>query len=186
MERLVRSAHKLLEFCSARDWAACVIGGLAVQAWGEPRLTRDVDLSLLTGFGNEQIFVRALLDRYDTRIDDAEAFALENRVLLLLDNDLPLDICLAAIPFEQRVFQRSRAFEFLPGISLRICSAEDLLVYKTFANRPRDWVDVEGVLVRQKGKLDLRLVESELEPLVEAKEQPDILLRFKEMAARTP
>jgi len=49
MERLIKIAADLLDFCQAESWRACVIGGLAVQRWGEPRLTRDVDLSLLTG-----------------------------------------------------------------------------------------------------------------------------------------
>ena len=38
-------------------------GGLAVQRWGEPRLTRDADLTLLTGFGKEARFASALLER---------------------------------------------------------------------------------------------------------------------------
>ena len=30
------------------------MGGVALQRWGEPRLTQDVDLTLLTGFGDEE------------------------------------------------------------------------------------------------------------------------------------
>jgi hypothetical protein len=40
-------------------------------------------------------------------------------------------------------------FEFLLGAGIRTCSAEDLIVYKAFADRPRDWVDVKGILLRQ-------------------------------------
>jgi hypothetical protein len=68
-----------------------------------------------------------------------------------------IDIALAAIPFEERVLARSTAFEFLPGAGIRTCSAEDLIVYKAFADRPRDWVDVEGILLRQQGGLILNL-----------------------------
>ncbi len=46
MERLIKIAADLLDFCEIQGWRVCVIGGLAVQRWGEPRLTRDVDLSL--------------------------------------------------------------------------------------------------------------------------------------------
>jgi NADPH:quinone reductase-like Zn-dependent oxidoreductase len=35
----------------SRGWNFCFIGGLVVQHWGEPRVTMDVDLTLLTGFG---------------------------------------------------------------------------------------------------------------------------------------
>ncbi len=54
---LLAAAVDLLTFCSARDWRICVIGGLAVQRWGEPRVTRDVDVSLLTDFGREEAFI---------------------------------------------------------------------------------------------------------------------------------
>ncbi len=49
------------------------------------------------------------------------------------------------------------------------------------ADRPRDWVDIEGVLVRQGSALDLKRIEIELRPLVAAKEAPGILTRLKQM-----
>ena len=67
----------------ARGWRSCIIGALAVQRWGEPRLTRDVDVSLLTGFGTEAAFIDRLLATFAPRRPDARAFALEYRVLLL-------------------------------------------------------------------------------------------------------
>lgn len=57
---LVSEATRLGEFLQARGWRYCFIGGLAVLHWGEPRLTRDLDLSLLTGFGGEAAYVDAL------------------------------------------------------------------------------------------------------------------------------
>ena len=83
MTELIRVAADVQEFCDARRWRFCFIGGLAAQRWGEPRETIDVDLTLLTGFDGEAPFVEALLDRYAARIDDAAGFARANRVLLL-------------------------------------------------------------------------------------------------------
>jgi hypothetical protein len=60
-------------------------------------------------------------------------------------------------------------------VRLRTCSAEDLIVLKAFASRPRDWIDVEGIIVRQAGKLDWAYVDRELRPLAELKEAPEIL-----------
>src|SRR6516162_11216922 len=178
MERLVKIAADLLDFCEAQSWRACLIGGLAVQRWGEPRLTRDVDLSLLTGFGQEAVFVAKLIERYEPRTENPETFALRNRVLLLVEDAVGIDVALAAIPFEERAIERSTSYEFLPHKSLRTCSAEDLIVYKAFADRPRDWIDVEGVLLRQQGRLDLELVFAELTPLADAKESPEIVRRL--------
>jgi hypothetical protein len=38
---------------------------------------------------------------------------------------------------------------------------------KVFAGRDKDWLDVEGIVVRQADKLDRSLVRRELEPLLE-------------------
>ena len=181
MQRLIKIAAELLDFCEAQSWRACVIGGLAVQRWGEPRLTRDVDLSLLTGFGQEERFILKVIERYEPRIAEAQAFALRNRVLLVAKDGVGIDIALAAIPFEERVIERSTRFEFLPGVNVRTCSAEDLIVYKAFADRSRDWVDIEGILARQGSALDVQLIETELTPLTAAKESPGILRRLKQM-----
>jgi hypothetical protein len=54
---------------------------------------------------------------------------------------------------------------------LRTCSAEDLVVLKAFADRPQDWLDIEGVLVRQGRSLDRAQVIDELLPLLELKEE---------------
>ena len=37
MNALFLAAADLQAFCSAHGWNCCVIGGLAVQRWGEPR-----------------------------------------------------------------------------------------------------------------------------------------------------
>ena len=66
-------------------------------------------------------------------------------------------------------------------MGIRTCSAEDLIVYKAFADRPRDWIDVEGVLLRQQGRLDLELVFAELMPLSDAKESPEIVRRLRSL-----
>jgi len=49
------------------------------------------------------------------------------------------------------------------------CSAEGLVVHKAFARRELDWSDVERVLKRQHGKLDLAQIRTELKPLLELK-----------------
>ena len=49
-----RAATDLQDRCRASGWRFCVIGGLALQRWGEPRETIDVDVTLLTGFGRNR------------------------------------------------------------------------------------------------------------------------------------
>ena len=68
---LFQTAAGLQAFCDERGWSSCCIGGIAVQRWGEPRVTRDVDLALLAGFSGEDAFIDALLGSYAGRIPDA-------------------------------------------------------------------------------------------------------------------
>jgi hypothetical protein len=176
VNEVIRAAAELQEFCVARSWRFCFIGGLAVLRWGEPRETVDVDLTLMTGFGGEDPFIDTLLERYEARIDEAAGFARSRRVLLLrAPSGVGLDIALGGLPFEETAVNRSSLFTFPPDVPLRTCSAEDLVVLKAFAARPKDWMDVEGVIVRQTGKLDWSYVRAELSPLVELKEAPEIL-----------
>ncbi len=83
LNELVALARELQDFFESKNWKFCFIGGVAVQSCSEPRYTKDVDLTLLTGFGNEEPFIDALLERYQPRRPDARMFALINRVLLL-------------------------------------------------------------------------------------------------------
>jgi len=161
------AAHEVERACGAHGWRFCFIGGLAVQRWGEPRLTQDVDLTLLTGFGGEETFVDGLLEVLAPRLSDARAFALSNRVLLLeASNGVPVDVSLGAMPFEERAIERASAFAVGDGVTLTTCSAEDLVVHKAFAGRDKDWLDIDGIVRRQGAKLDRALIVSELDPLL--------------------
>ena len=176
MIEVIRAAAELQAFCESQQWQFCIIGGLALQRWGEPRETADVDLTLLTGFGGEERFVRKILDHFDARVSDAANFALTRRVLLVrARSGVGLDIALGGLPFEETVIARSSLFAFPPQTLLRTCSAEDLLVLKAFAARAKDWLDVEGVIIRQTGKLDWSYIRSQLQPLAELKEAPEIM-----------
>ena len=171
MNPIFQAAAEIEAACASEGWRFCFIGGLAVQRWGEPRLTQDVDVTLLTGFGGEAAYVDALLARLKGRIDDAREFALANRVLLLCaTNGIPLDISLGAMDFEARTVERATPFDVGAGVRLTTCSAEDLVVHKAFAARDKDWLDIEGIVRRQGTKLDQTLVWQELDPLLDLRD----------------
>lgn len=179
MNEVIRAAADLQSVCEREGWQFCFIGGLAVQRWGEPRETVDVDLTLLTGFGGEDRFIAKLIADFEARIPAAAAFARDNRVLLLrTDSGVGLDIALGGLPFEATAVERSSPFTFPPDVALRTCSAEDLIVFKAFADRPKDWVDVDGIIIRQSGRIDWTYVRSQLAPLAELKEAREILERL--------
>ena len=185
LDPILAAASELQEFCASRSWKFCFIGGIAVQRWGEPRFTADADITLLTGFGGEEAFVRPLLAHFHQRRPDAEIFALKNRVLLIAsDSGVGLDIALGAVPFESRSIDRASPFEIGRGKALTTCSAEDLLVHKLIANREKDWIDIEGVLARQWDQLDLSQVHSEVQPFLELRQDFAPLERFERLHAQ--
>ncbi|MEX2188741.1 MAG: DUF6036 family nucleotidyltransferase [Pirellulales bacterium] len=187
MQKLVTTAAAFQEFCVANSLPFCFVGGLAVQAWGESRVTLDVDAAVYTGFENDDAVVSLLLEAFSARRPDAAEFALRNRVLLLKSPyQVDIDVALAGLDYEKRMIERSNLAEYLPGVSLRICSAEDLIVLKAFANRRRDWADIEGILARQGDALDWTYIETSLEPLAVATDRPELMDALRTLRDEMP
>jgi len=178
MNQLLIAAKEIGDFLTHRDWKFCVIGGLAVQRWGEPRTTLDVDITLFTDLGQEENYARILLNHFPSRISDAREFALQHRVLLLRSsNGKDLDIALGALPFEKTMMERAAPLEFAPGILLPCCTAEDLLILKVFAGRPRDELDARSIVARQEN-LDVGYIRRQLRELARIVDAEDDILQL--------
>jgi len=186
MNGLFEAAQEVGTFLAGRGWRFCLIGGLAVQQWGEPRATLDVDLALLTGLGDEETYASGILERFPGRIQDALTFAITRRVLLVrASNGKEVDISLAALPFEAGMIERSVPVQLGPGVVLPCCTAEDLFIMKAFASRPRDWLDAESIVARG-AALDQPYILAHLRELSEMKEEPEILVKAERILRKTP
>ncbi len=136
-----------------------VLGGLALQHWGEPRTTQDVDIVVLVPSDQEANLMQAILQRFQPRMAEALSFAKQYRMLLVrTSSDVPVDIALGIPGYEERALERAAKVSFHGLPPINILSAEDLIIHKCVAGRPRDVEDVERVLLRQRAKLDLRYV----------------------------
>ena len=103
MSRLAEAAKELDRFLKSRGWRYCLVGGIAVQRWGEPRATKDVDICLLTGLRNERSFIDEVLLHFASRFDQAAQFAEERRVLLIqAANGIGIDIALGWMPLNRK------------------------------------------------------------------------------------
>ncbi len=174
MNGILDSAVEVDTTLSALGFDYCVIGGVALQRWGQPRTTLDVDATVMTVFGQEEPVIRQLIECFRPRIEDAANFALESRTVLLVSSqEVGIDISLGALPFESRMVERSSIWQLAEASQLRTCSAEDLVILKAFAGRDQDWVDVQSIVGRQGSKLDVNLVLEEAEPLLDLKGAPD-------------
>jgi hypothetical protein len=117
---LIEAAREVESILAEAGMKAVIIGGLAVFRWGEPRLTRDVDFTVLCPFGAEGPGIHAILSHLSGRIEDAAEFATRNRVLLATAaNGIPVDIALGGLPYEARAVERGSTFEYVPGAPLR-------------------------------------------------------------------
>ena len=185
VEGVLSAAFEVETYFRQQGWRFCFIGGVAVQRWGKPRFTQDVDATLYTGFGHEEKFVDEILKEYEGRLREARKFAIERRVLLVqTKTGIDLDFSLGAFPFEESSIGRASVWQVSSAISLTTCSAEDLIIHKVFAGRDRDWGDVQSVLVRQRGHLNLAHVRSELPPLLEMKDDIESLNKLEQLIER--
>lgn len=175
MKQILEAAKEIQDFIEEKDWKFCFIGGISLQVWAIPRNTNDADITLITGIGSEEQFIRTILARFKSRIsDDPIGFFLPRRIVLIDIGGVGIDISLGALEFEELAVERSTYHEFLPDIVLKVCSPEDLIVFKAFANRLKDWADIENILSVQTN-LDWNYIHKHLSPLVELKEEPEIL-----------
>jgi predicted nucleotidyltransferase len=95
---------------------------------------------------------------FTARIADAVEFSKQTRVLLLhyRPGDVDIDISLGALPFEEEVIERSTWIR-AGNVRIRLATAEDLIIMKSVAGRPRDMTDIENV-VRANQDLDVERI----------------------------
>lgn len=153
-----------------------VIGGLAVGYWGEPRFTQDVDVTVMLPLEEDvEPLLQEVGARLVLRIPDAVDFARRNRVLLARSsNGVSLDIALGLPGYEDEVMARVVGWPIEPGKTLRLASAEDLIVHKLVAGRPRDLRDVEGIVYRQGHGLDANYVRRWVGVFARMMDRPDL------------
>ena len=160
-----------------------VFGGQAVLLYGEPRLTRDIDISL--GIDpNHPAPVLAMIAELGLRslVDDVEEFLRQTFVLPVLhaESGIRIDFVFSFSPYEHQAIGRARTVP-IDGVNVRFVALEDLIVQKVIAGRPRDLDDAEKVIVKNPG-FDRAYVEKWLREFDQELES-QFLLVFQQMMA---
>jgi hypothetical protein len=184
MHSLVRSVAVLQDRLELAGLPSVVIGGLAVGAWGEPRLTRDADLKVLAHREDRTKLLRLLDDFTPLNADPDEAFRRHGIAFFLDPNGTRIDVMLAETSFDENAVGRARLVELQPGLAVRLCSAEDLIVYKMVSIRAQDRVDVEGIIRRQGERLDDRYVEDWLRQFEQAPDDSPLIAEYQRLRKR--
>jgi hypothetical protein len=136
-----------------------LIGGQAVLLYGEPRLTRDIDVTL--GVGPERLselleWVRG--SGWQVLVEAPEEFVGKTMVLPCLEpvSGIRIDLIFSFSPYEQQALKRARRVP-LGGAQVCFASLEDLIIHKMLAGRPRDLEDLRSVLLKNRA-FDLEYV----------------------------
>ena len=139
-----------------------VIGGQAVLLHGEPRLTRDLDITLGLSPG-DVAKIRALIADMGLRaLEDSNQFVEETFVLPCHDpvSGMRVDFVFSTSDYERDAIVRATEVQ-VNGTIARFASVEDLLIHKIFAGRPRDLEDAKGI-IKKNPNLDISKVREQL------------------------
>lgn len=140
-----------------------LVGGLAVNAWGYLRATRDVDVVPDPGADNlERLGV--LLRELDGKVDvggrllgsDAIATFLRTGDRTLVQTELgQIDVLqgLPQVPRFEELEKQARNVD-VEGLAVRVCSLDHLLEMKRASDRPRDHEDAEALAAAQEPPLE--------------------------------
>jgi hypothetical protein len=161
------------------DWY--LFGAQAAILHGAARLTADVDVTvrLPETSSNEELAGLLEQHRFQRRVFDP-AFIARTRVLPFVHSPtaLPLDIVLAGPGIEDRFFERVEERN-IEGTRVRLASAEDLVIMKILAGRPKDVEDVRAIVAAYGARLDAGYIDEMLNLLEQALVQSDLRPLFR-------
>jgi hypothetical protein len=129
-------------------------GAIALAYCAEPRGTTDIDLNLFVPVDRARE-VLAVLRPLGVTTDDPGCLERLNRnEQVRLDwSGTWLDLFFSYSPLHDSCRERARTVRLLDR-SIRVLSAEDLVIFKALFDTAKDWVDIEQVVRTQRGRSD--------------------------------
>jgi Nucleotidyltransferase of unknown function (DUF6036) len=159
-----------------------IIGGQAVLLYGEPRLTRDIDITLGVNIDGLDRLLNALREiPLKPLPSDIEAFVGKTMVLPTLDEHtgIRVDFIFSYTPYETNAIKRAKTVSIL-GQKLAFASPEDLIIHKIFAGRPRDLEDVRIILIKNPD-IDIVYIRKWLKEFDRSSDTKEFLKNFEEI-----
>jgi hypothetical protein len=138
-------------------------GALALAYYAEPRTTIDVDVNVFISTDRWQEVRDALAPLgVDVTVDEAE-LERDGQIRLWWDRN-PVDLFFSYDPFHDEMRRAARKVPFADS-TIPILAPEHLAVCKAMFDRPKDWLDIEQILVAT-SPLDLAEIEGWLTRMV--------------------
>jgi hypothetical protein len=185
VENLFQSVVTLQDRLRRAGILSAVIGGVAVGVWGEPRVTRDVDVKVLLGRDDAPRLLEALSPDHVPLQADPLAALTRTGILFVQDaQGTRLYLLLSDVSFDAEAIRRAREVTLQPGLVASVCSPEDLIIYKLISTRQRDHDDAESVVRRQGDALDDEYVLAWLRRFEQALDDSTLVATYRRMRAR--
>ena len=167
--------RKALFFLEENGYSYAIIGGIALAQWGVVRATLDVDIKVLVPDFNYTVMRTVLRMEFPNTVrEELETHPL---IVAVEIDGVNVDFLLALPGYEENIVKRAVRRD-LNGWNAWICSADDLVIQKVVAGRGKDWLDIEALLIEQRGQLDQVYIHDWLSEFVEALEDPDLLVKY--------
>jgi len=136
-----------------------IIGGQAVAVYGEPRFTRDIDITLGVDIDNIQK-VKEISKTLNLSINvkEPDFFIKRTRVMPLIHrkSGIRVDFIFSFSSYEKIAIKRNRKIKI--GSAFANCiSPEDLIIHKIIAGRARDIEDAISVIIKRK-RLNIKYI----------------------------
>jgi predicted nucleotidyltransferase len=159
-----------------------VIGGQAVLLYGEPRLTKDIDITLGAGIADLDNLLSAIKQiPLQILVEDVQSFVKQTMVLPAMHEPtgIRVDFIFSFTPYEAQAIKRAKLVE-MRGQRVCFAAVEDLIIHKIFAGRPRDIEDVRKILLKDH-KLDIQYTEKWLRELESISDEKIFLATFRNL-----
>jgi predicted nucleotidyltransferase len=182
---LLGALRDLAVWLKAKRVEGLIIGGVAASILGRPRVTRDVDALVLIDEKDWDGFLTAGSKfGFVARITNPLDFARKAKVLLVRHepSGIDVDITFGTLPFEKEAITNA-VWVDIRGVRLPLPTAEDLIIMKAVAHRPRDLADIESIIDAHK-KLNLRRIRRWVREFSTAVEMPEIFNDLEKILVR--
>ena len=170
MNPLESQLKALAKFLTKEKIKYAILGGMAVSIYGEPRLTVDIDVNILFDKRKADEFLKKSKKYgFYPFFSKTKEMAAKTGVIPteFKKTKIRCDFITAENILEYEAIKRSK-LKKIGSIKVRLVTPEDLIIHKIASSRPRDREDLKGILIRQKGKLDLKYVKTWLRKIDKA------------------
>jgi hypothetical protein len=182
MAAIIDSALRFQDRFNTLGVPTAAVGGLALAIWGEPRLSRELDMKVLMTGSDAKRVVDLLRDDYEWFVANPEEALERYSVLVVRDRfGTRIAVMLSEFDIDTNAIERAVDVELVPGINIRVITPEDLILYKFISTRLPDRQDIEGIVQRQREKLDVDYLLTWLRRLEEGLEDPTLIATFQGM-----